>query len=280
MPRLVFAAASDTLQLWGVPSAPEQRGHPVVHDIAIETVSRGREGLELSARLSSDGGLIERPVTWTVTSGTGELVYSGDIPIADFAAPPGDYAVGIDYGAVHISQAVTLAEGTRLIASFVLEAGGIRILPRIEGMGLPAAPSRSLIYALAGPHKGELVAISTEPGELLRVPAGPYRIESRFDAGNASAAADVKVKPGLMSAVEIDHAAGLAPLAFVGPPDAGVRWRIADAQGNALPPLEGLSADIVLKPGTYTATALVGGETLTARFGIASGETRDIILGN
>ena len=43
---------------------------------------------------------------------------------------------------------------------------------------------------------------------------------------------------------------------------------------------EGLSAHAVLLPGTYTASARINGETLTATFGIAAGETRDIILGN
>ena len=40
------------------------------------------------------------------------------------------------------------------------------------------------------------------------------------------------------------------------------------------------NADVVLRPGTYTASARVGGEILTATFAIATGEARDIILGN
>ncbi|MBC8037628.1 MAG: hypothetical protein H7X89_10480, partial [Rhizobiales bacterium] len=178
------------------------------------------------------------------------------------------------------SQTITVVDGSKIIASFVLDAGGIRILPRLQGLGLPATPARSLVFALTGVHKGQLIAISQEPGEILRVPAGDYRIESRFDAGNARAVADVRVKPGFMSAVEIDHAAGLARLAFVGAPDAKVLWRVADDRGNAMSPVEGLSADVVLKPGTYTAIAQTGEETLTAKFVIAAGESRDIILGN
>ena len=281
-PRLAHSATSKSLELSGVPeqAATALPGKSIVHDIAIETVAPGSEGLELSARLTDDGGIIQRPVTWTVSSSTGEPVFSGDTPIADFAVKPGDYVVDIRYGAVHLDQTVSLVGGTRLIASFVLDAGGIRILPRLEGMGLPPTPSKSLVYALSGAHPGELLVTSTEPGEILRVPAGDYRIESHFAIGNASAVADVKVKPGLMSAVEIDHQAGLARLAFVGAPDATVQWLISDAAGATLPPIEGLTADAVLKPGSYTATAQIGSETLTAKFNITAGEARDIILGN
>jgi hypothetical protein len=280
-PRIAHSASTDTLEISAAPGdAPALAGGRATHDIAIETVAQGREGLELSARLAEDGGLIELPVTWSVSTAMGEPVYASETPIAEIALEPGDYRVDIRYGAVHLAQAVTLVDGTRLIVSFVLDAGGIRILPRLQGLGLPAKASRSRVYALSGFRKGQLVASSQQPGEILRVPAGEYRIESHFDKGNASAVADVTVKPGRMSAVEIDHAAGLARLAFVGAPDAGVLWRLADADGNALPPIEGIAADVVLKPGTYTAVAQIGDETLSAKFAIGAGQSRDIILGN
>ncbi len=281
-PRIAWSAAvADTFEVSSVPrGAATELPNAIAHDIAIETVAAGREGLELSARLSEDGDLIERPITWTISSETGEAVYAEDIPVAEVALKAGSYLVAIKYGAVHLSQTVTVADGTKIIASFVLDAGGIRVLPRLKQLGLPATPSRSLVFALSGHRKGQLIATSQEPGEILRVPAGDYRIESRFDQGNTSAVADVHVKPGLMSAVEIDHAAGLARLAFVGAPDAKILWHVADANGNTLPAIEGLSADVVLKPGTYTAVAKTGGETLSAKFQIGAGESRDIILGN
>jgi hypothetical protein len=188
--------------------------------------------------------------------------------------------VDIRYGAAHVQRGLTLLAGNHLSVSFVLNVGGIRILPRLQGLGLPAAPSLSRIFALGGINGGELVAQSTVPGEIIRVPAGNYRIESRFETGNAVAVADVKVKPGLMNAVEIDHAAGLARLSFVGAPDADVSWAVATTDGENLAAASGLSADIVLKPGTYVASATAGGEVMTATFAIAVGEERDIILGN
>ncbi|MBC8037588.1 MAG: hypothetical protein H7X89_10275, partial [Rhizobiales bacterium] len=214
-PRIGWSAAVDNFEISSVPhDAAANLPNRVAHDIAIETVAPGQEGLELSARLHEDGGIIERPLTWAVSSASGEPIYTGDVSIAQVAVKPGSYLIGIKYGAVQLSQTITVVDGSKIIASFVLDAGGIRILPRLQGLGLPATPARSLVFALTGVHKGQLIAISQEPGEILRVPAGDYRIESRFDAGNARAVADVRVKPGFMSAVEIDHAAGLARLAF------------------------------------------------------------------
>ena len=252
----------------------------IVHDVAIEIVAPGEEGLELSTRLSDEGGLVERPVSWSIRTAAGENVYAGDVPVAHIAAGPGDYIVEAQYGAIRFARTVTLLQGNRLIVSFVLNAGGIRVLPRLQGLGMPRAPSHTSIYAISGKQKGELIATSDMPGEIVRVAAGDYRIESRFTAGNAVAVTDVRVKPGLMSAVEIDHAAGLARLAVAGVPDAEVAWSVSNGNGQLISPPAGPIAEIVLRPGTYTATATANGETLTATFEIAAGESRDIILGN
>lgn len=252
----------------------------VAQEIAIATVPPGQEGLELWAKLEENGGFIERPIAWTITTSTGETVYSVNAPSADAAVPPGDYMIDIRYGASHYQKGLTLLEGNHLAVSFVLNVGGIRVLPRIKDLGLPAAPSLSRVFVLGGINAGELVAQSSVPGEIIRVPAGSYRVESRFESGNALAVADVKVKPGLMSAVEIDHAAGLARLSFVGAPDAEVSWSIATTSGENLVAATGLATGVVLKPGSYVASATAGGEVMTATFAIAAGEERDIILGN
>jgi hypothetical protein len=252
----------------------------VAHDIAIEIVKPGDEGLELTARLSESSGLIEREIFWTLRDAQGTVVYDKSTDLAAIVVPPGDYSVQALYGSASFSQSLTLLEANRLIVSFVLDVGGIRILPRVKGLGLAPTQTQSFVYALSGPDRGKLVTISKMPGEILRVKAGDYRIESRFAAGNAVAVADVHVKPGVMSAVEIDHAAGLARLSYVGAPDADVSWLVANEKGEALPAIAGLSANVVLKPGAYVAKAQVGNELLTASFDILAGQQRDILLGN
>ena len=166
----------------------------VAHDIAIEIVKPGNEGLELSARLSESGGLIERDISWTLRDAQGVVVYDKNTELAQVSLPPGDYSVEARYGSASFSQSLTLLEANRLMVSFVLEVGGIRVLPRVQGLGLTAAQTESLVYALSGADKGKLITISKVPGEILRVKSGDYRIESRFATGNAVAVVDVHVR--------------------------------------------------------------------------------------
>lgn len=250
----------------------------VVHDIAIEQVDPGHEGLELSARLSEDGGLIERPIGWTIRAATGEPVFTGETGTADVALAPGDYRIEARYGTAALARDLTVIEGHRLIVRFVLDIGGLRILPRIGGVGLSGVAARSLIYAADGPRRGQLIATSRQPGEIVRVSAGLYRIESRFAAGNAVAVTDVRVKPGLMSAVEIDHRAGLAHLALAGTAADAVRWTVTGDNGMTLGAIAGPAPELVLRPGRYTALAEVGGARLSRAFTIAAGEELEILV--
>jgi hypothetical protein len=278
---VVQAAQPPAMELSAIPATePQGLDASPSHDIAIEIVAPGQEGLELSARLTDDGGLIELPMHWLIRNQDGETVYSGMTPGADVSVPPGEYTVDIRYDAVKLTSYVTLLEANRLMVSYVLNAGGMRILPRVKDVGLPAARPTSRIFALGGEANGRLVATSEVPGEIIRMPEGDYRIESRFAAGNAAAVVDVHVNAGKLSAVEIDHKAGLARLAVAGLADTPVTWSIRNAAGEPVAAAEGANADVVLLPGTYTASASVAGETLTATFQIASGEARDIVLGN
>lgn len=263
-----------------MPQETATLGRAFAHSIAIEIVKPGNEGLELTARLSDEGNLIHRDISWTVLSSEGEVMFAGSEPVAEPSLPPGDYVVRARYGTAELQQGLTLLPGNRLAVSFVLEMGGLRVLPRLQGAAQPPAESQIFIYAASGSDRGKLITVSHTPGEILRVSAGDYRIESRFAAGNASAVTQVRVTPGRMSAVEIDHKAGLAHLAFVGAPNADVLWQVIPEGDAALPPVKGLSANFVLKPGAYRAEAEVGAEKLEARFQISSGEQRDILLGN
>jgi hypothetical protein len=278
-PNLAHSASASLDETALAVSQPDFQ-NKAAHDIAIEIVKPGQEALELFARLSESSALIERDISWKLRDAQGVVVYEHNASTAAITVPPGDYTVEAIYGSVGFSQNLTLLKANRLTVSFVLDVGGIRVLPRVKGLGLPPTKTKSLVYSLSGQNKGKLVSISELPGEVLRVEAGDYRIESRFAAGNAVAVTDVHVKAGIMSAVEIDHAAGLAKLAYVGAPDAVVSWQVFDSKGEALSEIDGLSANVVLKPGSYIAKAQIGGELLTANFNIYAGQERDILLGN
>lgn len=258
------------------PAAASEQAHPV----AIELVQPGREGLELTARLTEDGGIIGRNITWTVRTRDGETVFSSEVGAADVSLPPGDYLVMADYGTLNLSRMVSLPEASRMMVSFVLRAGAIRVEPRMDGDALPTLRPKSRVFALEGDEAGRLMAVNAAAGEVIRLPEGRYRVESRAGAGNAAAVTDVEVKAGRVSTIAVTLRAGIARLSFVGAPTAKVMWNVEDADGRGIARQNGLNADVALLPGTYTAKARIGAELLTATFRIAAGETRDIMLGN
>jgi hypothetical protein len=250
------------------------------HEVSISVVDPGKEGLSLVARLTTLSTHIARDVAWQVRNEQGELLLNATANELQSPLAPGLYVVEAQYGAVAVRETVRLTQGNSVAVNFVLNAGGLRVLPSLKGLAATGLKSKTFVYALAGIDKGKLVTHTEEPGELLKLPAGVYRVESRIGDGNTTAVTDVRIRPGKMSAVEVTHQAGLARLNFVGSPQAHVTWDIRAIEGEKLTSLEGLTHKLALKPGTYLAEAHVNGEILTAKFKITAGEERDIMLGN
>jgi hypothetical protein len=250
------------------------------HEIAIRIVEPGKEALALSARLTDASNNLAADVDWQIRSSYGELLATQTATEFEKNLPPGDYVIEATYGTVQLREQLTLLEGNSIAANFVLNAGGLRVLPALKGVEVNGLDSQTLIYALSGPQRGKLVAHGRVPGEIYKLAAGQYRVESHFGGGNAHAVADVRVRPGRMSAVEVKHLGGLARLSFVGSPTAKVKWDVSDKGGNSIASFEGLEHRLALMPGMYEARAYVDGEVLSAMFRISAGEQRDILLGN
>jgi hypothetical protein len=280
---LLFAspatAASSTAAIDQTPEIARS-GADVGAEVRIELTRPGNEALSFNARLSEDGSVINWPISWEVKALGGEILLSRDAGGASLAAEPGDYVVEAGYGAVKVERRVTLLSGQRLAVTFVLNAGGLRILPKLKQLGLPAAHPFTSIYKSSGVDGGILVAITEEPGDILRLGAGSYRIESRFQPGNAEAVTEVTVKPGQLSAVELDMTAGIARLDASGAGEREIYWIITDAKGETLPGIPGPTADVVLKPGRYVLRTRIEGTERISTFTIVPGRVSAIIQSN
>jgi hypothetical protein len=213
-----------------------------------------------------------------VRNAAGEKVFEGEVAQADFLAAPGDYEITVRYGAVTVERELTLLPAQRMGIIFTLDVGGIRVLPRVEGIGLPAIATQTAVYATSGPEAGRQIALSKVPGEIIRVGAGAYRVETQFTPGNTVMSAKVTVKPGIMSAIEVDHVAGIARLIAGGEKTGDTLWLITDAEGASLPPISGTVAEVVLKPGNYVAEFMRGGTTKRVSFTMSAGEQRNVTL--
>lgn len=251
---------------------------PATGEWAITTVAAGHETLELSALYSANGSVLVDNIDWKISDQDQALIYDKTASVVTVPLKPGQYHVEAIFGSAHLKEMITVQPGTKIGMSFVMNAGALRVLPRVKGVDQFGIASTSKIYALSGIEKGKLVATSHRPGEVLNVAEGAYRIESKFVSGNALAVTDVNVKAGYTSAVNIDHIAGLAKLNVAGNTEREVHWQIMDDNGNALPPFMGVAAEIVLKPGHYFAEAKLGDQNLKADFLIAAGQTSEINL--
>jgi len=252
----------------------------VQHEVSMKQVLKGREMAVLSARLTDASVTPVGNVSWKLRNSVGDVVFDSTAETVAVGLHPGYYDVELKFGSINLVESFTLLEGHGLSINFVLNAGALRVLSRIKDLATPDFSSDTFIYALNGKAKGRLVTRSSTPGEIVNLAAGQYRIENRLKLGNATAVIDVKVQPGIMSAVEINHRAGLARLSYVGSTADKVEWEIRRGALTEMQHLNGVNVSVVLRPGKYIAVARVGGERLTASFLIKEGEARDIQLGN
>lgn len=249
LPAPAMAAASDS-------SPPAQSAGLVTgsmrlpsseHEVRMEETRPGAETLVLTARLVAGGGRINRPIGWTLSQ-NGRVVFSIDAAGADIAIAPGPYDVEARYGSVTVRQPIDLPPRRAVDLTLVLNVGGVRTLAKAGSEPLPAAlAATQTLYALGTGVQGDAVVSTSSAGEIMRVGAGQYRVESVLTPGNVAAQAMVTVKPGILSAVEIAHRASLVRLDV----PAGVRWRLVNAETGWSTSGVGSAAAVALAAGRY-----------------------------
>lgn len=258
---------------------------PVVadHEQRISYTREGAEGLELAARLDETGGLLTRPVTWTVkramagSAAAGEPVFSGEAPVADLKLEPGEYRIEARYGLANIVHEVTIYPGQWVGVTLILQVGGVRALSLVDDLRVPAGITAAhRIYALSGYRSGEQL-IDTGQGELARLEAGVYRVESRLEPGNTVAEATVQVRPGILSSLQIAHLAGIVRLELPNASGEADAFEVRDLDTGWVWRGRGADADLVLAPGRYEARAL-DREAEAVRFEVAEGDSIVVLL--
>ncbi len=251
---------------------------PATGEWAVTTVPTGQETLELSALYSANSSARIDNIYWKISDQDQALIYDKTASAVTVPLKPGEYHVEAVFGSTHLEEVINVQTGTKTGMRFVMNAGALRVLPRVKGVDQLGIASISKIYAVSGIEKGKLIATSNRPGEVLNVAEGAYRIESKFVSGNALVVTDVNVKAGYTSAVNIDHIAGLAKLNVAGNAEREVHWQIIDDNGNAMPAFTSVAAEVILKPGHYFAEAKLGDQNLKSDFQIAAGQISEINL--
>ncbi len=264
------------LNLRAAPVKSGFRVSPVPCEVRVELGRKGAERLWLAARLRENGGLIRRPVSWKVyrldslTGEPSEAMAEALVDVAEFRVPQGDYLIAVTYGYRHGTRRIHVGEGEYVAVTFILDVGGLRPFSRLERIG-PVHGVRTVhrVYAIGGAGSGQLVTASAGQGELLRLGKGEYRVESRFLPGNARAVSRVRVRPGILSSLEILARAGVARIRPL-PEERNVRWRVRDMEGAWSHAGQG-EGTVVLAPGRYILTYRKGRRQVTRHFTVKAG---------
>jgi hypothetical protein len=239
----------------------------VRHELRIALTRQGTESIELAARLSEDGGIITLPVDWTI-SRAGETIFRDNVPVVDRVIAPGDYVVEASYGTVRVAQSVTVLAGQSIGLTVILNVGGVRALAMVKDA--PVTQGIVSSYDIYDEETGRLVTRSQEPGEVIRLRSGKYLVESHLSPGNTVARSDVVIRPGILSALEIKHEAGIAAIELAD----GLSWAIRDLSSGWAASGEGRQQAVVLAPGIYEFEYGSTGQRRLVSFTIGAGERR------
>ncbi|MDH3741736.1 MAG: hypothetical protein OER56_09070 [Hyphomicrobiales bacterium] len=296
MSALAIAASAGPSATPGLAAAGNNLADPVItasieparvpHELRIELTDQGAETLGLAARLKRSGGLINRPISWTVkrqeigASLGSTVVYKTNKPAIDTPLEPGNYIIEASYGYHRVIHPVRIQPGQRIGVTLILNVGGIRAMSSIKNTVLPPSISAEhAVYATSGPLKGRRIVGNAGQGNVLRLAAGTYRVESRFTAGNTVAETRVTVKPGILSSMEMAHKAGLIRIIVGTDETAAVAWEIRSLQSSWSRSHTNPDASMVLAPGRYEVTAIVDGTSMTKTFSVKAGDLRHVKLG-
>ena len=85
------------------------------------------------------------------------------------------------------------------------------------------------------------------------------------------------MRPGVLSAVEIDHRAGLVRLGLPGDRRDSFAWQVLDVRGTIAAEGRGSSFNVVLSPGRYRVLATAE-KTFAGEFSVAAGESLELVL--
>ncbi|MEM7425736.1 MAG: hypothetical protein AAF441_06545 [Pseudomonadota bacterium] len=244
-------------------------------------------GVELAAKLSADGNTIVLPVHWIIYGepadkpGSWQKLHDVRKSAPRFDLKPGRYVVQTNYGKTRTSRRIEVLADQTTAVTVTLNVGALRLFSRLAGPARPGVTAEHTVYKLTGlSGEAQLIGKSTQPGDIMRVSAGSYRVVSRFLPGNSVVRKTMKVKPGLISPVQLDHNAGVARLLAVHADKAEpVKWVITDNDGEIVSISDDRQPSLVLRAGSYTATVTVRGVGKHRKFDVQPGEMVRIEVG-
>lgn len=275
----------------GVFSSPLARYAPPA-SFETGTPSDVEVQLYLVAKLTGDGPPLDRGVDWRVfgeipnKDGRLPLLHSRSGGDVEVRLKPGRYVVHAGFGMAGTSRVVTLGRAPAT-ETVVLDAGGVRLDAVLGTDQRPLAEALQFeILARDEAAEGGLRLVTkAAPGKIVPLPAGPYKVVSRYGRLNAVRSADLVVEPGKLTNLTLRHGAAGVTLKLVaeegGEALASTTWSVAEKGEDGATRgtiFQGVGAfpSVILDEGDYVVEAQHRGTTYRREFTVEPGRDRDI----
>jgi len=242
----------------------------------------GQAVLALSARYGKDMPPVNGGLVWRIfadrpdDTGTFKMIREDRNATPNLVLPPGNYVVHVALGLVSAVRVVTLkAETDR--ESFVLPAGGLRIVGRVGTSTIPPNQISFAIYKGSQFEGGDRAPIvpNAPAGDVVLLPEGTYYIISNYGDANSVVRSDIRVQASKLTDVVVTHRAAVITLKLVsdkgGEALANTAWSVITPGGDVIKESIGAFPKVVLSEGEYRAIAKNEGKVYERPFNVVNG---------
>jgi len=243
--------------------------------------------LAVSARFGRDPPDINGGILWRVYSdkpeagGSFRLIKEDRSATPTFTLPPGGYVVHATFGLANAVKRVQL-RGDPVREVFEISAGGIRFEGRVGDSKIPPGQITFDVYPGSQFEPGEKrrVAQDVATGDVVLLPEGAYYVVSNYGDGNAVVRSDIRVQPGKLIDVTVNHRAAVITLKLVGERGgealANTSWTVLTPGGDVIKESVGAFPRVILAEGDYVVIARNEGKVYNRNFKVEPGFDREI----
>jgi hypothetical protein len=243
----------------------------------------------LSAVLTEEGQNIEQGLVWRIyrdspgADGKPILLATHREAAPNLRLEPGTYMVNVALGRANLTRKITVAGQKVQPERFVLNAGGLRIIPVLSTR--EAINEKAVSYDIYSDERDQYgqrvkVASGMKPGIVVRLNSGLYNVVSSYGDANAIARADVTVEAGKLTEATLNHAAGRVTFRLVAHPGGDAlpdtQWSVSTSQGETVKESVGALPTHILAPGTYAVSAKYAGEVFQRTFSLRAGDALQV----
>jgi hypothetical protein len=250
-------------------------------------LSPGQVPLVLTARFGKDPPAITGGLYWRVYSdkpdqnGVFKLIKEDKSASPTFVLPPGGYVVHAGFGLATAVKTVQLrSEPVREI--FEIAAGGLRVEGRVGDARIPAGQISFDVFkgSQFEPADRRPIAQGVMTADVVLLPEGTYYIVSNYGDANAVVRSDIRVQPGKLTDITVNHRAAIVTLKLVsaagGEALANTAWSVMTPSGDVIKESIGAFPRYILAEGDYRAIARNEGKVYERGFKVIAGVDGEI----